>query len=45
MCSIYSQTAITDCQIQNWFLKFHSSDMSLRDEPRPEHLSDLNQDT
>ena len=35
ICSV-----ITDHQIQNWFSKFHSGDMSLRDEPR----TDLNED-
>ena len=27
-----------------WFSKFHSGNMSLRDEPRPGHSSDLDQD-
>ena len=30
--------------VENWFSKFHSDDMSLRDESRPGCLSDLNQD-
>ena len=45
ICSVYGQGVITDYQIQNWFSKFHSSNTSLRDEPWPGCLSDLNQDT
>ena len=44
MYSVYGQGVIIDCQVWKWFSKFYSSDMSLRDEPRPRHSSDLNQD-
>ena len=40
--SVYGQSIITDHQ--KWFAKFHSSDTSLTDQPRPGHLSDLDQD-
>ena len=36
---------ITNCQIQNWFSKFRSGDMSLRDESRPGCSSDFDQDS
>ena len=42
--SIYSRGIITNCQVQNCLAKFCSDDMSLRDETRLGHLSDLNQD-
>ena len=38
---IYSQGAITECQIQNWFLKLHSGDISLRAETKPGCSLDL----
>ena len=43
ICSIYGQGVNADCQVQNWFSKFHSGHMSLRDESRPECSSDPNQ--
>ena len=36
---------ITDHQVRNWFTRFRLADMWLRDEPRPGHSSDLDQDT
>ena len=41
--SVYSQSIITDCQVQNWFSKFHFGDISLKEEPRLGHSSDLDQ--
>ena len=34
----------TNCQVRNWFLKFHSGDTLLRDEPRPRCSSEFDQD-
>ena len=39
--SVYGQGVLTDHQIQNWFSKFHSGNISLRDEFRPGYSSDL----
>ena len=44
ICSIYGQCVITDCQEQNWFSKFHSGNMLLRNEPRLGYSSDSDQD-
>ena len=41
---IYAQGVITDHQVWNWFSKFNSGNMSLRDGPRPGRSSDLDQD-
>ena len=35
ICSVYGQSVITDCQVENWFSKIHFNDMSLKDEPKP----------
>ena len=32
------------CQVPNWFSKFHSCDVSPRNEPKPGHLSGFDQD-
>ena len=34
-CSVYNQVIITDHQVENYYLKFHSGYKSLRDEQRP----------
>ena len=39
VCSVYDEGTITDQTVRNWFVKFHSRDMSLKDEPRPGHSS------
>ena len=44
LCSIYVQDVITDRQVWNWFSKFRSGDISLRDKPRPGHSSDFHLD-
>ena len=44
ICRIYGLDVITDSQVQNRFLKFHSGDISMRDEPRLGCSSDLYQD-
>ena len=44
ICSVYLQGVITDHQVWNWFSKFYSGDKSLRDEPRQECSTDLDQD-
>ena len=41
---IYNQGVITDHKVQDWFLKFHSGNTSLRDKLRPGCLSNFNQD-
>ena len=41
--SVYDKGVIIDHQVENWFSKFHSGNTSLRNEPRPGHSSDLNQ--
>ena len=33
ICSGYGQGTITNRAVQNWFVKFHSGDTSLKDEP------------
>ena len=43
-CNFYGQGVITDYKVQNWFLKFLSSNKSLRDGHRLECPSDLDQD-
>ena len=45
ICSVYGQGIITNYQVKNWFSKFSSDDISLRDEPKPGYSSDLDQDT
>ena len=30
ICGVFGQGAITDRQVQNWFSKFYSGDISLR---------------
>ena len=42
ICSVYGQGTITDQAVQNWFVKFCSGDMSLKDKPRPGRSSDYN---
>ena len=42
--SVYVQGVITDRQVWNWFSKFHSSDTLLKDEPRIERPSVLDQE-
>ena len=42
--SVYGHGVIIDHQVWNWFSKFYSSDNLLRDEARPGHSSDLDQD-
>ena len=42
--NIYNQGVITDRQVQNWFTKIHSGDISLRDEPWQKRSSDLDGD-
>ena len=42
--SVYGQDAITVCQVRNRFSKFRSGDTSLKVEPRPGGLSDVDQD-
>ena len=39
---VYGQGVITDRQVRDWFTKFHSGDMSLRNEPRPGRSTNLN---
>ena len=43
--TVCSQGIISDSQIQNWFSKFRSGEMSLRDEPRLRRSSDIDQGT
>ena len=45
MSCVYSLGVITDCQVWIWLSKFNSGDMSLSDDPRPRHWSDLDKDT
>ena len=42
--SVYGHGCIIDHHDWNWFSMFHSSNMSLKDEPIAEHSSDHNQD-
>ena len=42
--SVYSQGAMTDCPVWNWFYEFHFGNTSLRDEPRPGPSLDFDQD-
>ena len=42
--NVYGQGVITDCQARNSFSKFHSSNMSLGDKPRPEDYQDVLRD-
>ena len=42
--SVYGQGIITGRLVQNWFSKFCSVNMSLRNESRPGHSLALNQD-
>ena len=44
ICNVYGQDIITDRQVRNWFAKFRSGDMSLKDERRPGRSSDLDED-
>ena len=44
ICSVYGESTITDQAVQNWFVKFRSGDTSLKDEPRPGHASDFDDD-
>ena len=44
ICSVCARKVITDCQVQNWFSKFHSGDTSLRHDPRPGRSSHLDPD-
>ena len=41
--SIHGQGVITDNQVWNWFSKFHSSNTSFRDEPRPGWSSEFDE--
>ena len=42
--SVYGQGVIIDRPGRNWFSKFRSGDMPLKDKSWPERSSDLNQD-
>ena len=44
ICSVSGHSVITECQVQNWFSVFHSSNTSLMIEPRSICSSDLNLD-
>ena len=37
--SVHGEGTIIDQTVRNWFVKFHSGDMTLKDEPRPGHSS------
>ena len=41
ICSVNDQGVIIDCQVKNWFSKFHSGNMLQRDEPSPEYFPGL----
>ena len=44
VCSVYGEGVITDRIVRNWFSKFRSDDISLRDDSRRGWSLDLNQD-
>ena len=35
ICGVSGDGTITDLAVRNWFVKFHSRDTALKDEPRP----------
>ena len=43
-CNVYGQGVITDCQVQIYFSRFRCRNTSLRNEPRPGHSLNLDQD-
>ena len=44
ICSVYSKGTITDWAVRNWFMKFRFGDTALKDEPRPVHSYDFDDD-
>ncbi|XP_015185986.1 PREDICTED: histone-lysine N-methyltransferase SETMAR-like [Polistes dominula] len=41
ICRVYVEGLITDRAVRNWFVKFRSGDMTLKDEPRARRPSDF----
>ena len=41
---VYGKGIITDCQVRNWFSKFHFGDLSQRNELKPGGTLDFYQD-
>ncbi|XP_015181327.1 PREDICTED: histone-lysine N-methyltransferase SETMAR-like [Polistes dominula] len=41
ICRVYGEGLITDRAVRNWFVKFRSGDMTLKDEPRAGRPSDF----
>ena len=44
LCSVYGEGVISDRAVRNWFVKFRSGDMTLKDEPRMGRPSDFDDD-
>ncbi|PRD32626.1 UNVERIFIED_CONTAM: hypothetical protein NCL1_19863 [Trichonephila clavipes] len=41
LCDVFGEEAVTAQTCQTWLLKFYLGDLSLKDEPKSERLSDV----
>ena len=41
---VYGETSLTERQCQNWFARFRSGDFDLKDAPRSEHPTEVDDD-